>query len=156
MKLSYLTKYLLLPLAALLPALMTGCGKNSLAEQVASAEIALAADDVASTRTICDNITSKPFESSGIEASELCRLSILYMQLDERTDASDALELAVRCYREAWKQNADSARAFFDHLPVDQDKYAMMLATLSESIDKPGEFSIEDHDTIPADSALDF
>lgn len=136
-----------------IPTLIFGCSHlNSVSEQVAAAEMAMAADDVASTQKICDNLTSTPFDKSGLEAVELCRLSILYMQLDERTDSPDALNQAVKCYREAWKLNPDSAQAYFDHLPVDLDKYAMTLSNLSQAIDNPGEIPVEDHDLLPGDS----
>lgn len=64
-------------------------------------------------------------------------LSILYMQLHDRTDDPDALQLATRCYREAFETNADSARMYYEHLPVDQDKYAMTLATIVSTLDNP-------------------
>ncbi|MDE6556305.1 MAG: hypothetical protein K2K55_05015 [Duncaniella sp.] len=114
--------------------------------------MAFAADDVATTQKICDNLTSTPVEKSGIASVELCRLSILYMQLNERTDSPDALAQAVRCYREAWAQDPDSAKAFFDHLPIDQDKYAMTLASLSEAISNPADVPVGDHDILPSDS----
>lgn len=129
---------------------VTACSQKSISERVSSAEMAMSAEDVASTRSICDEILGENVEGGSIEADELGRLSILYMQLYDRTDDSDALDQAVRCYRSAFEQNADSARSFYSHLPVDQDKYAMSLATLVQSIDNPAK--IEDDYPAVSDS----
>ena len=112
------------------------CGQNdSVAEQVASAEMAMAESDVVTTRNICDGLMNR--DHGSYVATELARLSILYMQLHDRTDDPDALQLATRCYRDAFETNADSARMYYEHLPVDQDKYAMTLATIVSTLDNP-------------------
>ncbi|WP_303030277.1 hypothetical protein [uncultured Duncaniella sp.] len=138
--------------------LLTGCNNTPVAERIESAEIAYASEDVASARKICDEITGEHSEDGEITSIELGRLSILYMQLYDRTDDDDALELAERCYREAFVANADSARYFYSHLPVDQDKYAMSLATLVHSIDNPGDISDEhaEVDSMMNDCSQDF
>lgn len=124
---------------------MVACGNSSISEQVASAEIAFAGDDVAATRRICDEIVGEHTADGAIMATELGRLSILYMQLYDRTDDADALDRATQCYRLAFEQNADSAAYFYSHLPVDQDKYAISLAGLVNSIDNPADIS-DSHD----------
>lgn len=124
--------------------MLQGCNNAPVAERIASAEIAYASEDVASARKICDEIAGEHRADGEITAVELGRMSILYMQLYDRTDDDDALELAERCYREAFAADADSARYFYSHLPVEQDKYAMSLATLVHSIDNPGDIS-DDH-----------
>lgn len=120
---------------------VASCGRESIAERVSSAEMAMGAEDVASTRMICDEIMGETAGAGSIEAVELGRLSILYMQLYDRTDDTDAMNQAVKCYRSAFEQNADSAQAFYNRLPVDQEKYAMSLATLVQSIDNPADIS---------------
>lgn len=132
MKLSHL----LLPLLA--TASLVACdGHHSVSEQVASAEMAMAAEDVVSTRRMCDDILADSVARGSITATELARLSILYMQLNERTDDHEAVDLAADCYREAFRANADSARRFYENLPVDQDKYVMTLASIVHAIDNP-------------------
>lgn len=123
--------------------LFTGCNNTPMAERIESAEIAYATEDVTSARRICDEITGEHRHTGEITSVELGRLSILYMQLYDRTDDDDALELAERCYREAFAIDPDSARYFYSHLSIDQDKYAMSLATLVHSIDNPGDISDE-------------
>lgn len=140
-----------LSILLILMAMFVACDSgHSISEQVASAEMAMAESDVATTRNICDDLMGQNHES--FDATELARLSILYMQLHDRTDDPDALQLATQCYREAFAENADSARIFFERLPVDQDKYAMTLSTLVSSLDNPGA-SLEDDDPyVGADS----
>lgn len=132
---------------SLLAFVLTACGGSSVAERVASAEMAFAAEDVASSRRICDRIMGEDVSDGGVTATELCRLSILYMQLYDRTDDADALDLATRCYRSAFSENADSARYFYTHLAVDQDKYVMSLSTLVQSIDNPAGVDCDYEDT---------
>lgn len=134
-------RYLLYVLYALLAVVMAGCGNSTISERVSSAEIAFAGEDVASARRICDEIVGEHNEDGEIAATELGRMSILYMQLFDRTDDADALDLATKCYRSAYEENADSAAYFYSHLPVEQDKYAMSLAILVQSMDNPADIS---------------
>lgn len=127
--------------------IMCSCHSNhSISEDVATAELAMATNEVEAAREICDNLFGKE-DKSGISATEWARLSILYMQLNERTDDPEVIEYASQCYREAFKNNADSARIFYQNLPVDDDKYAMTLSSIVHSLDNPTD--------IPADHDLD-
>ena len=121
-------------------------GSDSIAERISAAELALANENVDATRELCGEIIGQK-DRQTIEAKQMARLSILYMQLNERTDAPEDVEYAVQCFREAFKLNADSAKAFYSSLPVEQDKYAMTLATIVHTLDNPRE--------IPADHACD-
>lgn len=141
MNLTYMYSILRYLAPVALCCVMTACGNSTISEQVASAEIAFAGDDVAATRRICDEIVGEHTPDGSIVAAELGRLSILYMQLYDRTDDADALDQATRCYRMAFEQNADSAAYFYSHLPVEQDKYAISLAGIVNSIDHPAEIS---------------
>lgn len=136
-------------------AIISGCNRtDSSANQVAMAELAMADDDVSATRQICDGIMNDSIAKSGIAATEMARLSILYMQLYERTDDHEAVDLAAECYRESFLINSDSARLFFESLPPDHIKYVMALSSIVSSIDNPypldslGEFSHEFADSI--------
>lgn len=124
---------------------------HTISEDVATAELAMSSNDVTTTREICDDLLGNE-NRDGITATEWARLSILYMQLNERTDDPEVIELAAQCYREAFKVNADSARTFYQNLPVDNDKYAMTLASIVHSLDNPAEIPA-DHDLdVPTDS----
>lgn len=148
---THITKLIL---ALCIPAVLSltlSCGKiHSISDQFAAADLAIAEEDMTATRKICNDILTSA-EKEGIEATDYARLSILYMQLNERTDDPDDIQLAARCYREAFKLNADSAQTFYRTLPVDQDKYAMTLATIVHALDNPREIP-SDHDWEIADS----
>lgn len=131
-------RYFVLSLLALV---LTACWHSSVGERVATAEAALAMDDFASVRSICDEIICENDESDAISATELGRLSIIYMQLYDRTDDAVALDAATQCYRRAFAVDADSAAHFYTNIPVEMDKYAMSLATLVQSIDNPADIS---------------
>lgn len=121
------------------------CGpSDSVSDKIASAELAMANENVSSTREICQDVLHDQSRTA-IEATQMARLSILYMQLNERTDDPEDVELAVQCFREAYKINPDSATAFYRSLPVDQDKYAMTLAAIVHTLDNPQEIPT-DHD----------
>ncbi|MCM1163975.1 MAG: hypothetical protein NC339_06990 [Muribaculaceae bacterium] len=115
----------------------SSCNSGNLSERVAAAEMAMAAEDVEMTRKLCDDIMSDSVARGSVTATELARLSILYMQLNERTDDHEAVDLAADCYREAFKANADSARRFYESLPVDEVKYIMTLSSIVHSMDNP-------------------
>lgn len=125
-------------------------GSNSVADDIAAAELALANEDVTTTRNLCNGILSRE-EKEGVEASQFARLSILYMQLNDRTDNPDDIELAARCFREAYKINPDSASAFYQSLPVDEDKYAMTLAAIVHTLDNPKEIPTDHDREVPLD-----
>lgn len=130
--------------------LLGSCGNgHSVSEQFAAAEVAIADEDMTATRDICTGILTTA-EKQGIEASDYARLSIIYMQLNDRTDNPDDIQLAAQCYREAFKLNADSARNYYRTLPVEQEKYAMTLSTIVHALDNPQEIP-SDHDwEVPA------
>lgn len=144
MKLSRFT--LLIPAAMMV---VSCSGGGSVSERVADAEMAYASEDVALTRRIVDDIVSDPTAKGSITATELARLSILYMQLNDRTDDHEAVDLAADCYREAYKANADSAAWFYTHLPSDDQKYVMVLSSIVHSMDNPrslDDLTNEDHE----------
>lgn len=129
-------------------AMLCSChGSHSIAENIATAELAMANDDVSATREICDKLINTPMEKrSSISATEWARLSMLYMQLNERTDAPEVVELAAQCYKEAFSTNPDSALSYYQNLPVEYDKYAMTLSSIVLSLNNPSD--------IPADRDL--
>ena len=128
-------------------------GSDSIAERISAAELALANENVDATRQLCGEIIGQKDRQS-VEAKQMARLSILYMQLNERTDDPEDVEYAVQCFREAFKINADSAKAYYSSLPVEQDKYAMTLATIVHTLDNPREIHA-DHDCDPTTTDAD-
>jgi len=130
------TRLLFIP--AIAGAILSACSdKSSVSDRVAAAEMAFAAEDVASTRRIIDNIMADSTAKGSVTATELARLSILYMQLNDRTDDHEAVDLAADCYREAYRANADSAASFYTHVSADNQKYVMALTSIVHSMDNP-------------------
>ena len=133
---------------------VAGCqGSHSASDKVAMAEMVMAENDVVATRKICDGIMADSVTRKGLEATEMARLSILYMELNERTDDHEAVDIAADCYRDAFDIDADSARSFYDSLEPDKLKYAMALSSIVSSMDNPN--NLEDageHDHEFADS----
>lgn len=131
-----------------------GCSDKATeaANRLAEAQDAIAVNDVDAAIHILHNLNDLKDEK-GLTVSQLGRMSILYMQLTDRTDDSDNVDYAVNCYREAFALNPDSARAFYSSLPREDDKYVIMLAGISGNIDNPPSLEdAEEPDSIPADS----
>lgn len=128
---------------------VSACGDSSsrVAGQLAEAETAIAVNDIDAALRICRAVNDCRSDSL-MAVSELGRLSILYMQLSDRTDDTDNVDLAVACYRQAFAVNPDSARAFYSSLPRDDDKYVMMLATIAGALDNPPSLTEEEPDSL--------
>lgn len=125
--------------------LLLSCGKTStITDDMAAAELAISNEDVVATRDICNGILNRA-EKDGIDASQYARLSILYMQLNDRTDNPADIEYAARCYKIAYELSADSAEAYYRSLPVDQEKYVMTLSSIVHTLENPREIPA-DHD----------
>ncbi|MDE6430446.1 MAG: hypothetical protein K2K65_04680, partial [Duncaniella sp.] len=92
-------------------------------------------------------------DRAGMEATQMARLSILYMQLNERTDDPNDVEYAVQCFRDAYKINSDSAKAYYSSLPYDQEKYAMTLSTIVHTLDNPKDIP-DEHDCDPTEEEM--
>lgn len=131
---------------------VVACGDSSsrVAGQLSEAESAIAANDVDAALHICRAVNDCRSDSL-MTVSELGRLSILYMQLSDRTDDTDNVDFAVDCYRQAFAVNPDSARAFYASLPRDDDKYVMMLATIAGTLDNPPSLAEEEPDSLSLD-----
>lgn len=111
------------------------------------AEMAVAAGDMVSARSVAETFTNDSTSVSHLSVTQLCRLSLVYMQLAEQPGYSDFMANAANCYHRAYELNADSAQIFFTRLvPPDQIQYARNL----EHIVKAGEAEYDHSD--PSDS----
>ena len=144
---------LLIGLALSGTVMLGACGESeSVADQISSAELALANENVSATRELCGDILEQK-DRAGMEATQMARLSILYMQLNERTDDPNDVEYAVQCFRDAYKINSDSAKAYYSSLPYDQEKYAMTLSTIVHTRDNPKDIP-DEHDCDPTEEEM--
>ena len=125
-------------LAAITAAVLTACSSQvNVKEQIALAETAIVEEDAESTRRYCDRLLADSAAYRSLEATDMARLSILYMQINERTDDHEAVDIAADCFRDAFLLDADSARIYYESLTPDNLKYAMALSSIVSSMDNP-------------------
>lgn len=90
---------------------------QSVNEDISTAELAMNDSQFDLATQICDGIVSD-HSLETLDASQLVRLSILYMRLDEKVETGDNATKAANCYRAAYEVNADSAAYYFSSLPT--------------------------------------
>lgn len=147
-----MTRKLLAAFAVALPLSFSSCGEaHTVNEQVATAETAMAEQNYEAGRRICDGLLGEQ-DKNVISAAEYARLSILYMQFYENADDSEALEMAVECYRKARELDADSAMAVYATLPADEHKYAYALSMIVSGMDNPGDSALDNDRYVAPDS----
>ena len=137
----------------LLMALAISCSsKVSPEEDIRRAEMAIAQGDMEVASSVASHLTSEPALSS-MSASQLARLSMVYMQLSEEDndDAGTNVATATDCYRRAFKADADSAGQYFSSLPSEQAQYGMMLSAIVGNQDNP--YNPDEH--MHEDSVID-
>lgn len=127
---------------------LSACGGHSGAEidkSLDAADAYLADGSLADARRTADAIYSA--DTTVMSARQMGRLSLVYMQLSDRSDDPTTVGQAIRCYRLAYRAGADSAAAFYTTLPVDLDPYGILLAEIAKQLSTPR--------TIPADEPID-
>lgn len=126
----------LLLLTASLSLLISSCSdKSSPDAELRAAEAAIANGDMTAASAVAQRLTDH-HNLSGLSARQLGRLSIVYMQIADSLD-SGTVASATDAYRRAYRQNPDSARAFYSSLPADKAQYSMMLSAIVDNQDNP-------------------
>ena len=110
--------------------IVASCGKSARNEAAEGLREAEAASSVA-TKVI------GPENLSNLSATELARLSIVYMQIADRTERESSIAQAADLYRRAFASNPDSAAAFYADVNPDLYPYVTMLKTLVGHLDNP-------------------
>lgn len=100
------------------------------------AEMAVAHGDMKVASSVVESITDGR-NLSDLSATQLARLSMVYMQMADESNPEVNTAMATDMYRRAFKASPDSAEAYFSSLPFDKMQYANMLHTLTNSIDSP-------------------
>lgn len=103
---------------------------------IREAEMALVQGDMRAAESVANHIMGSA-DTVGLTPRQLCRLSLIYMQLSDSADQGERVTLAADCYRRAYNANADSAAAFYANVAPEQIPYAVMLSTLVHSQDIP-------------------
>lgn len=142
--------------------LLYACSGPNPADDIAAAEDALAIGDAEHAREICNSLT----EDNGpkLSATQLAHISLIYMQLSDTSDDPEIIDRAARCWRDAMTLNTDSAMAFYQSAPVEQQKNVILLAAIVHTFDRTAEMPDIDwvagdssaFDTFPFDSIPEF
>ncbi len=119
--------------------IVASCGKsarNEAAEGLREAEAAVALGDMEAASSVATKVIG-PENLSNLSATELARLSIVYMQIADRTERESSIAQAADLYRRAFASNPDSAAAFYADVNPDLYPYVTMLKTLVGHLDNP-------------------
>ncbi|MCM1349295.1 MAG: hypothetical protein NC338_07780 [Firmicutes bacterium] len=120
-------------------ALLTACSGSSgssIADELREAEAAVAVGDMEAARSVAKNLLGNE-NLSHLPASELGRLSIVYMQIADSIDQENSIAQATDLYRRAFDANADSAALFYNDVTPEMYPYVAMLRTLVGHLDNP-------------------
>lgn len=123
-----------------LAAIMAGCNNKksteSILDNIRQAEAAVALGDMEAAKNVAVTLIGTE-NLSQMSARQLARLSMVYMQMADSTDRDENISIAADLYKQAYKQNADSAAAFYADVEPAVYPYVAMLKTLVERIDHP-------------------
>ncbi len=125
-------------LAAMCLAFSACSGSSDIESQIREAEMATAKGDMTAARSVASHLVGNE-NLSDMPASQLARLSIVYMQLadTDSTDIQSNVSTAAGLYRRAYETDADSASLYYSTLPPDKLPYARLLSILVRNIDNP-------------------
>lgn len=138
--------------------LLLACGGGQAQDAIDNlreAEAAVAAGDMEVAKSVASKVIGNE-NMANLPASELARLSLVYMQIADSTERESSIAQAADLYRRAYKANPDSAAAFYSDVTPDMYPYVTMLRTLvgrldnpynpeTDSIDEPSSFDINFH-----------
>ena len=134
----------------------TGCGGsdgNNIETTIQEAEMAVAQGDMISASSIAYKL-SKGENLTGLTATQLGRLSLIYMQIADSLEPEENISKATEYFRKAYDIDADSASLFYSGVERDRLPHVMMLSTLVSSLDAPEFTFSNENDSIPLDSIL--
>lgn len=138
----HITLYLLLVLIAMG---LAGCGFNGGTKaDIDAAEAAVNEGNYEIARSICETFVTD--STTALDVTDLCRLSIVYMKLSDLKDVDLNTAHATQCYNQAMVINPDSAQAFYNLLPVDEERHVQILSQLYRiyNVESLDEYTIED------------
>lgn len=127
----------------LLSIMLVACVQMSVKETIHAVEQMQVAKDYNRAKDVVDELLAE--DKKQLNATEYCRISIIYMKLAEVNDEDENIALATLCYRNAFESDPDSAVFFYDTLPIDEVAYAEMLRALVESLDTPQNIPPDEH-----------
>lgn len=128
--------------------LFASCHTETQGEKIDAAEVAFQSEDYETAQEIASKVVSSDTPERQ-NWKNLCRLSILFMQLSEHQLVEDNVASAVTCYHQAMETQPDSAMEFFNNLPLEDGRYTSMLSELNKYYDiSTDSIYIEDTDAV--------
>lgn len=116
--------------------LLVSCGGDSINEldtNLREAEAAVAQGDMKVAASLSEYLMGNE-NLSQLSASQLARLSIVYMQMADHSDEGINTATATDLYRRAYNAAPDSAASYYSSVPFDKMQYVDMLQTLTKNI----------------------
>ncbi len=130
-------KYLI---ACSVASVMMACGSGTASEGVADdlreAEAAVAMGDMEAARSVASRLMGNE-RLSHLSATDLARLSLVYMQIADSAERESNIAQATDLYRRAFDADADSAGSYYSGVSPEMYPYVTMLRTLVGHIDNP-------------------
>ena len=126
---------------------LPSCRGNDVDSKIIAAENALANSDYQMAQRICDEIVSSD-STEPVSAMQLCRLSMIFMELSECINQSTNVGFASTCYNRAVKMEPDSAAVFFESLPIDCERHVHMLRAFAMTYERPDSLYLVDFDSM--------
>lgn len=134
-------------LAASLALLVSACsGSKSTADSVAEAEAAVSEQQFGRAKQLADSLTSSR-QIQQLNADQLCRLSLVYMQVSEQLDQEQNVASAALCLRQAITLDPKGVDEIMGNLTPDNQALISTAQQLAQSdtTAKYGEFEGEMH-----------
>lgn len=119
--------------------------------ELQNAEMAVARGDMTAAGSVAKHLSDDK-NLSGLSATQIARLSIIYMQIADSADIDANVATAANLYRKAYAANRDSAEAFYTALPSEMVQYSMILSNIVETQDHP----LDIDSCMHADSIFDY
>lgn len=118
---------------------LIACTPSRPADDLSVAEAALEQYNYGVAYDLCQQVSSGDVDKLSVR--DLCRLSLLYMKLSDLKDLEDNALVATDFYRKANAINEDSAKIFYDNLPIEDARYVELMSQLQRILDHPREMT---------------
>ena len=127
---------------------LVACSTSESKNTISAIEIFIDNGDFDAAQKACNNLMSDSSDLT-LSAKQWAQLSIAHMQLAENNNLEANAAMAVKCYRNAFAVDSDSATVYFEDIDIDLASLSHTLQMLSSSIDNPVEIlDYEDIDSI--------
>lgn len=127
---------------------LVACSTSESKNTISAIEIFIDNGDFDAAQKACNNLMSDSSDLT-LSAKQWAQLSIAHMQLAENNNLEENAAMAVKCYRNAFAVDSDSATVYFEDIDIDLASLSHTLQMLSSSIDNSVEIlDYEDIDSI--------